>query len=107
MAYANKEDQLAAQRRWYKNNTEKQKRWVKKHKRDLSAWFQAYKTTLVCSRCPESAPICLDFHHVGGKDFEIARMVTDGFSKERILKEIKKCVVLCANCHRKTHAGVV
>ena len=27
--------------------------------------------------------------------------------KENLLKEIKKCVCLCANCHRKVHAGII
>lgn len=26
-------------------------------------------------------------------------MVRDGYSKERILEEISKCDILCANCH--------
>jgi hypothetical protein len=30
-------------------------------------------------------------------------MVTSNYSKERIKKEIDKCIVLCANCHRKEH----
>ena len=28
-------------------------------------------------------------------------------SKESILKEIQKCVCLCANCHRKVHASKI
>jgi hypothetical protein len=39
----------------------------------------------------------------------IAQAVNQGWSKERILEEIKKCDVLCANCHFKEHynAGIV
>lgn len=30
----------------------------------------------------------------------VSLMVADGYSWENILKEIEKCQVLCANCHR-------
>jgi predicted HNH restriction endonuclease len=33
-------------------------------------------------------------------------MIHDGYSKERVIDEIEKCVVLCANCHRKFHGGL-
>lgn len=33
----------------------------------------------------------------------IANMVGFAYSKERILREIEKCVVICSNCHRKLH----
>jgi hypothetical protein len=30
-------------------------------------------------------------------------MAGDGVIEARILKEIEKCIVLCANCHAKEH----
>ena len=58
-----------------------------------------------CSICEESEPACLDFHHLGDKDMPVSQM--KGMSDVRILEEIAKCVLLCANCHRKVHAGII
>lgn len=67
-------------------------------------WFTEYKKTLKCSRCPENHPSCLDFHHINPqeKEFSISQKAWR-YSKERIMKEISKCIILCANCHRKEH----
>lgn len=56
-----------------------------------------------CSQCGESDVRVLEFHHTdtSGKDMAVGAMVSSGFSVERIQAEIDKCVVLCANCHRK------
>ena len=56
-----------------------------------------------CSRCPESHPAALDFHHVGPKTFSIADTRSRGISVARLNKELKNCILLCANCHRKEH----
>lgn len=68
--------------------------------------FQEYKATLQCLICPENDPSCLDFHHKdpNEKDFQVSQIAD--VSKERFLAEIAKCAVLCANCHRKLHAGL-
>lgn len=73
--------------------------------RELKAWYREFKKTLRCERCSEWHPACLQFHHLDGEDksHEISRMVMDGRSKESILAEIAKCMVLCANCHAKEH----
>lgn len=60
------------------------------------------KSSHGCLRCFEADPYSLDFHHVGEKTFEISNGKKIGES--RLGKEISKCVVLCANCHRKLHA---
>ena len=43
----------------------------------------------------------LEFHHVGGEDIAVGAMVSGGCSIRRIMAEIQKCKVLCANCHRR------
>lgn len=48
----------------------------------------------------------LEFHHKDPlkKDFSISRH--RGASIDSIKSELDKCVLLCANCHRETHAGL-
>ena len=49
----------------------------------------------------------LEFHHRDPhqKDFSVS---ADGSTRSwaRVQKEIEKCVLLCANCHREVHAGI-
>ena len=54
-----------------------------------------------CEQCGEADPRVLEFHHIGDKDSDITRLVSGGWSIKRIQKEIDKCQVLCANCHRR------
>lgn len=48
----------------------------------------------------------LDFHHLRSeqKSFTISDKIQQ-MSLTRILPEIRKCAVLCANCHRLLHGG--
>ena len=58
-----------------------------------------------CSRCGYTGPSsAFDFHHRDPslKEFSINRGVTLSWSK--IEKEIEKCDLLCANCHRIIHS---
>lgn len=47
----------------------------------------------------------LDFHHIDPNDKEFA-ISGSGFSRSwaRVEKEIKKCLLVCANCHREIEA---
>jgi len=50
----------------------------------------------------------LDFHHVDEsiKKFDLS---TRGLTRswEKIKKEIEKCVLVCSNCHREIHGGII
>ena len=60
-----------------------------------------------CIYCGETELVCLDFHHHDPKqkEFRLAEYHRKGI--KRILNEIAKCDVVCANCHRKLHAGLL
>lgn len=78
---------------------------VKAVQNRLREAFQDFKSTLRGTQCGESHPACLEFHHRRGeeKGANVADLVNSGWPMKRILEEIKKCDVLCANCHRKEH----
>jgi hypothetical protein len=60
-----------------------------------------------CVKCGEMEPVCLDFHHINPehKSKEVNAMYTA--SVEKLVAEIAKCAVICSNCHRKLHAGLI
>lgn len=51
-------------------------------------------------------PVCMDFDHVRGEKISsISRLMNQGESSDKLLAEISKCELVCANCHRlRTHA---
>jgi hypothetical protein len=55
-------------------------------------------------RCIEA----LEFHHLDPtqKDFGISHK---GYTRswEKVKEEVDKCILLCANCHREFHAGML
>lgn len=75
-------------------------------KRKQREAFEAFKATLACVVCGETASECLDFHHLDPtqKEQTIANLASRR-SVEGLQKELDKCVVLCSNCHRKVHSG--
>ena len=70
--------------------------------------YQDWKATLKCSVCPENSPCCLEFHHTDPSEKEntVSNMVRCS-SWDTLMLEVAKCVVLCSNCHKKVHAGVL
>jgi len=76
---------------------------VKKYQ-ELASIFREWRTSLKCSKCGENDPACLEFHHCdpSEKETTITKMVARGFKS--VISELKKCTVVCSNCHSKIHA---
>lgn len=99
-------EELTVDQRWHYRNVEwNTERSLKR--RDLHrAWANAIQRKCGgCARCHETNPACLDFHHVdkAEKEMAVGKMISFGYARNRIKNEIEKCIVLCANCHRKEH----
>lgn len=79
----------------------------KKNREDNRRFLSRYKSFFGCIICKEKEPCVIDLHHLNPdiKEGDTAKMVVQ--SRKVLKKEIKKCVLLCANCHRKVHAGKI
>lgn len=100
-------EELTSQQRYYFKNSEKHKKSQRRKEEELKKWLQNYKSDRKCKKCDYDNPVALEFHHEKPeqKYKSIGRMVSDGYSKERILDEIKKCMLICRNCHSKEHTS--
>ena len=62
-----------------------------------------------CKECGETNLYALTFHHKNPeqKSIEIGKLINNGYSfeNEKIQAELKKCELLCFNCHMKKHRG--
>jgi ribosomal protein L35 len=103
------EGRLKAQedsKRHYYRNKEQYLARNRKKRATLSDFLHKYKEFKGCGDCGAKFPYyVLDFDHRDPtqKVFEPARLARQG-SWDKMLEEIAKCDVVCANCHRvRTH----
>jgi len=87
---------------FYYSNTSKSR--VSKFKAKRREFVNAIKTKEGCAICGDKRHYVLVFHHTTkGKEDSIGKLITESASMERLMAEISKCAVLCANCHRDFH----
>jgi hypothetical protein len=92
-----------AKRNHFLANREKYYTASNQAKRKKVKILQDYKSDRGCANCPEKRGPCLEFHHPNDdKVMTIAKMVSR-YSIERIMVEVRKCIVICRNCHAMEH----
>jgi hypothetical protein len=103
-----KDCQSEYQKGYYKTNraaqikrcNKRRKEQVKQNRQHIVAYLQEHP----CVDCGEKDIVVLQFDHVRGlKHLEIGRMMT--YPWKRILEEIAKCEVRCANDHARRTAA--
>jgi len=96
-----KECQNELSKAHYQNNKEYYLNKGLKRRRAIVSFLRKIKESTGCFRCDENRGICLDFHHEYDKEFTIHP--NKGYTNDKYIEEIKKCIILCANCHRIEH----
>ena len=75
----------------FKNKTRKQNR----------IFLVDYLSDKKCADCGNDNSVVFEFHHDNGEKYKnVGELMKNGTSWPTIRKEIDKCTILCANCHR-------
>ncbi|HEB41821.1 MAG TPA: hypothetical protein ENI08_02250 [Candidatus Dependentiae bacterium] len=89
---------------WYPKNKERHWKLIKARKYQISEYINNIKKEAQCADCGvrnKEHPEIFDFDHLGDdKDFCIGTAKSIGYGIEKIEDEIKKCEIVCSNCHR-------
>jgi len=90
--------------KYYANNKEKVQKLTNKNKKECRKRWNDFKATQKCRYCGSSHPAIIDFHHVVRDHTKqsVHHLAKNGRYKQA-MEEIKKCIPLCANCHRIHH----
>jgi hypothetical protein len=94
----------ATNRAGYERNKEQRRKKNRESKAAAKQRWQAFKSTLSCVQCGQNHPATLDFHHIERHpdNRKVNKLLTNKAFRQAA-EEIKKCLVLCANCHRIHH----
>jgi hypothetical protein len=77
---------------------------LQRYKTENGKFIRAYLETHPCVDCGENDPVVLEFDHITGmKKFNIGHLYSKRTLKT-VQNEISKCVIRCANCHRRKTA---
>lgn len=96
------------QEKWYKNNKkihcDRVSKVRKQNKEKIRNFLFDFLSKNACNKCGEKDILVLEFDHLSNKSFNISEAISNSYSINRLKKEIEKCQVLCANCHRRKTA---
>lgn len=88
----------------YQDNKEYYKDKQKRTKDRIMELFIKYMADKSCVDCGEGDSLVLQFDHLRNKTMNIAKCVHNSWSWDRILGEMSKCEIVCANCHTRRTA---
>lgn len=75
---------------------------VKRGKRKSAIWIESVKKEIGCVICRYNKCIAaLHFHHLNpsNKSYELSWAKNKQLCKSKLMIEMRKCIIVCANCH--------
>lgn len=101
------EDITQHKREWNHRNRKKRYEYSVKRSRDLKVQAiieNGGKCSICDLKYDGTNAAIFDFHHTKKKDIQLNVNAFKNYSLEKIAKELKKCVLVCSNCHRLMHS---
>jgi hypothetical protein len=89
----------ANRRRYIEQEARRKRARAEQRMRFLIEYFRSRP----CADCGETDPLVLEFDHLKDKRFDIGAGLPDR-NWDALLREMEKCEVVCANCHRRRTA---
>lgn len=92
-------------KKWYQKNKRHIREYERNRRKSRKNYVDNLKKKNNCVICGYSDYRALEYHHKdpNNKTLGIFRMVSTGYTVKRIKEEIKKCILVCSNCHRILH----
>ncbi len=82
---------------------QKQQEWIRNKRQRFKQKAIKYLDSK-CKLCGYNKCIqALEFHHINPEEKEFKPADMARYSWKKVQKELDKCVLLCANCHREVH----
>ncbi|MEK6917572.1 MAG: hypothetical protein AABW51_01350 [Nanoarchaeota archaeon] len=98
-----KEPRWVIDKRYYENNKEK----VYLRKMNRRKRLKEEVVNMLGNKCRlcgyNKSYAAFDFHHDKGEKEENISYLIKNESRQKLLKEVEKCILLCSNCHRELH----
>lgn len=104
------------QNKFCSNNCKQKAHYNKHFKNNPNSTYSQYKRADIrkkqmisslggcCSKCGYNKNYAaLEFHHIKDKSFNLDSRNISNTSMTKLLEELKKCILLCSNCHREHH----
>ena len=80
---------------------EKTRQRAKDKRGKITKALQEIRQNTPCTDCKENYPYwVMEFDHLGNKSFTIGQYYNYTQSMEKVMEEVAKCEVVCANCHK-------
>ncbi len=86
----------------------KYKRWQHKARTERKIKLVKLKGGACCICGYNKCITALEFHHIYAKEAKGFGFVVNGMlaSWKKLIEELKKCILVCSNCHREIHHGM-
>lgn len=99
----------AYDREWYRRNRDKHRAAINElrfERADINRRLLRDTKAAPCADCGvRYPPYVMDFDHAEGEKMATVGRIVRNWPTERLVEEIAKCAVVCANCHRERTFG--